>query len=174
MTAGCLGGTLGSPVVSVDVSPENVEPSTSTPLVETDASPTVRIVVGDDRSGDPRPHWLWLWNDGERRDLELTLTRTANTPFGESTARVVQRTETLAADAVLAVELWTPGEYDLALAGDGVAETISVPRSRFDCNDATTSVAIRADGVETQTVSTSMGCGGQLFRRGPRNRYPSR
>jgi len=35
-----------------------------------------------------------------------------------------------------------------------------VLESQFDCNDSATDVVVREDEIKTQTISTSMSCGG--------------
>ncbi|WP_440008043.1 hypothetical protein [Halomicrococcus sp. SG-WS-1] len=157
--AGCS-GSLRSTTVDTDTSPGRIERGLRPPNVKTQSPPNALVTVGRERSGDPRPHLLWFWNESsDRRRLALGLSRTSSSPLGSSTDRLLRRTYPLAPGGLLAVELRRPGRYKAVARIAGVKETTKVPRSRFDCNDSSTSVVVRADGtVETGGIRTSMKC----------------
>lgn len=116
------------------------------------------------RVGDPegvafpdnnRPHTVRVWNGADsQRSLGLTLRADGET--------VVDRTIQFPADGWVRLPLGEPAAYELAIAVEGeAAGTVSIDRTRFDCNGSWTSVAVNAEGaVDSTTGSTMMACPG--------------
>ena len=110
------------------------------------------LAVGD---GGASGETVWVWNEtGQRREMTVEL-------GGESDPNPwLSGTYGLDSGSGLALDLRTPRNYAIAVGVDGRTETVTVPESQFDCNDSATDVAVRPETIETQTISTTMGCGG--------------
>jgi len=121
--------------------------------------PVATVPVGD-REGVPfpdnnRPHGLRVVNDAaDARELRVVLDRD-----GE---RVLDRVFDVPAGRTVALTLNEPSEYEIAVgAGGRLFDTVTVPRSRFDCNGSTTEVTVAGDGeVASTTISTLVACPG--------------
>lgn len=145
--------------------------------VESEADEPFRAVSVGDRDGvafpeQNRPRTLRIWNATDvARSISVEVGRGEATAFDE-------RVE-FDPDAYLAVTLNEPDDYRVSVsvfgradstgstdsggAGSGGASAsgtaFPVPRSSFDCNDATTDVGITSDDrIEVTTIATTMAC----------------
>lgn len=149
-----------SAVPSVVGPPEVREESGQTPdrsvpatLVEfSEGSVGTTLVVGD---GEASGETVWVWNEtGQRRETTVEL-------GGESDPNPwFSGTYGLDSGSGLVFDLRTPRNYAISVGVDDRSKTVTVPKSRFDCNDSATDVVVRAKTIETQTISTTAGCGG--------------
>ena len=100
---------------------------------------------------DDRPHHVWVWNATEEtRTIEFALTTDGGTLFEQSTS--------FEPGTALAVVLREPRKYELSVTAGELEGTVTVERSRFDCNESATDVVVSANQVKTGTVSQSMAC----------------
>jgi hypothetical protein len=79
---------------------------------------------------------------------------------------LVSRTAVLAPYETVGFELAQAGGYRLAVTDEATKTTsnYTVSRDQFDCNDHSGTVRIDRRGrIETETVSTTMGCGSPPF-----------
>jgi len=125
--------------------------------LESDADPFVSYVVGDPaaRPYGVEPHYVVVENQaGESREITLTVRdQAADDPAVDATLSFPDA-------GICQVELAEPAAYDVTVTTGGETTTVSIAPSRFDCNESNTGVYVGADGaVETQTVSTMLGCG---------------
>jgi hypothetical protein len=79
------------------------------------------------------------------------LTTSETTPLEESVE--------LESRTVLVVELREPRAYEMVVRSRKLKTTVEVERSRIDCNQSATDVAVTKDGMETASVTTDMVCG---------------
>ncbi|MBX0286211.1 hypothetical protein [Haloarcula salinisoli] len=122
--------------------------------LEPDASPFVTYVVGNPvaRPTDIEPRYVVVENQA---DASQTMTvrvrdRTADRP-------AVEEELSFPAGGICQLELAEPARYEVTVTASGVETTVTI--SRFDCNDATTSIFVGPEGTaETQTISTMVGC----------------
>ena len=61
------------------------------------------------------------------------------------------------------MELRKSRKYGIGIAVGNRSKTVTVPRSQFDCNESATDVLVEEGETRSQTVQTSMGCGGGWF-----------
>ncbi|MFC4447559.1 hypothetical protein [Halorussus aquaticus] len=100
-------------------------------------------------------HQVWIWNaTGRSREVTLGI---GGAPDEEPWFR---ERYALDADANLAIDLRESRKYAIAVEVGDRQKIVEVRKSQFDCNDSATDVAIRDDEMESQTISTAMGCGG--------------
>ena len=120
-----------------------------------DANPFLALAVGSCECGsdldDTKPHGVWVWND---TDAALTV-RLELTADGTT---VLDDEYEFDPYANLALELRAPRNYELIVRAGNREETVEISRSRIDCNDSATDVAIRNDEIETQSITTDLAC----------------
>ena len=117
-------------------------------------STAATLAVG--RGGDHHPVWVWNVTD-RNRDVAVEI-------GGEADAKPWFRGNyALDADANLVVDLRDPWNYAITVEVGERSETVKIPESWFDCNASATDVAIRGDGIESRSISTTMKCGGGLL-----------
>lgn len=153
--SGCLSSVpfVGGPPAVREQSGEVPDRTVPATLVEfSEESVVTTLAVGD---GGTSGETVWIWNEtDQRRKIAVELR-------GRSDADPWFRgSYDLDSGAGLALDLRTPRNYAISVGVDGREKTVTVPESRFDCNDSATDVALRAETIETQTVSTTMDCGG--------------
>ncbi|WP_227356961.1 hypothetical protein [Haladaptatus salinisoli] len=159
--AGCV--ARSAPVTRREP-PDDFSSSAPTPLVESEATPFAVVTVGRERSADPQPRQLWVWNDGSARTIALELTRRSKSLLGGSAESLFTDGTRYAADAIFAIEPRVPATYVLAVEVEGERETsVRVPRSRFDCNRASTAVATVRVSTRLSERTATAGCPNELF-----------
>jgi hypothetical protein len=160
-SAGCV--SLPSEGSSNDLSAReiNAEQYREVPRAPIDALPDESVQpfagygIGEERLGsetDP-PHCVWVWNVADHaRELTVELSTTAETVF--------EHTASFEPTSCLAIVLFTPATYTVAVSGGNWRQTETIERRWFDCNASATDVAVLADGrIETGSVTQDMECG---------------
>lgn len=103
-------------------------------------------------------HQVWVWNaSGRSREVSLGI---GGEDDGEPWFRESYALDT---DANLVVDLRESRRYAITVQAGEQSETVEISESRFDCNASATDVAIRADGIESRSISTSMACDSGLL-----------
>lgn len=160
-TAGCLaGGSDGGSESTRTTSTRTTTATSTTTTTERPENAFETMQVGS-RDGvlDPennRAHAVRVTNAAdEPRTIGVQVRASGGNPLVESDSWE------LPAQAWTHVDLLTPAEYTVVVSLDGEeAGRVAVERSWFDCNASTTNVTVTADGdVESETISTTMGCG---------------
>ncbi|MFC4550166.1 MULTISPECIES: hypothetical protein [Halorussus] len=115
--------------------------------------PELAFAVGE-RPADTfahKTHVVAVWNDTEAAlSVALVLTTDGTT--------LLDRTVELDPGQPGLVELREPRAYELTIRAGDRAETVTVERSRLDCNNSATDVLVGPENVETSTITTSMAC----------------
>jgi hypothetical protein len=98
---------------------------------------------------------VWVRNDtGESRDVTVELADDTDADPWFSRRYDFER------GARLVAELRSPRRYAVTIRAGDRAETVAVPKSRFDCNASATDVVVRESEMETFGITTDEGCGG--------------
>lgn len=140
----------GPPDVTTSDTP-TIDPSVPAPYQGTKAEPTTVIQVGG--AGETFP--IQIWNDSPmNRTISVELLHNG------SHSSLVTQTETLPPNGTLRLEIRSPG-YLLKVTDEATQTTGTYPvtTAHFDCNSRFAEVRVHGNGnVDSQTVSTSMGC----------------
>lgn len=125
------------------------------PTVDSDTYEPFRAFVVGERPDSPgnlyeTPH-VWVWNLTDEATTMTVTVSTGGTELWETEAE-------FPAGAPLAVVFRDRGTYQLAVEAGDREEAVDVGRDRFRCNATGTDVLVRADGIETATVTTDMAC----------------
>ncbi len=123
------------------------------------SAPVETVAIGD-REGVPfpdnnRPHGVRVANDAAgARELRVVVARDGD--------QVLDRVFDVPGGDTVALTLNQPAGHEVAVgAGGRLLDTVTVPRSRFDCNGSTTEVTVDGDGeVTSTTISTLVACPG--------------
>ncbi|NEU55726.1 hypothetical protein [Halorussus sp. MSC15.2] len=151
--SGCLSSVplVGGPP---DVREESEPPDRGVPSAIHDLSANATVATLAVGRGSNH-HQVWVWNaTGRSREVSVEIGGASDEElwFRERYA--------LDADANLAIDLRESREYAITVGVGDRQKIVEVQKSQFDCNDSATDVAIRDDEIESQTISTAMGCGG--------------
>jgi hypothetical protein len=160
-SAGCVRDSSESPPSDPEVREVDADQYRNVPRAPMDALPDGSVQpfagygIGDERVGsdtDP-PHCVWVWNVADQtRELTVETSTTAETVF--------EHTTTFDPQSCLAIVLFAPATYTVAVSGGNWRETTPIERKWFDCNASATDVAVLADGrIETGGVTQQVGCG---------------
>ncbi|MFB6268126.1 MAG: hypothetical protein ABEI31_10735 [Halodesulfurarchaeum sp.] len=170
---GCLGGSGdGTPGRKTDTPTTTSPPrdhGTTTEHPPTTADPPdwnpgpqgpfETIPVGS-RDGVPFPennraHAVKIWNHADEG-------RTITVTIDEGGAVLLERSLRFPADGLLEIVLNEPGTYTLELGvGGSTVDSVSLDRSRFDCNASSTQVIVTESGsVHARTITTLLACPG--------------
>lgn len=148
--------TESEPPAVREVAPSDVERGVprARDLRRTEATdPELAFAVGE-RPADTfahKTHVVAVWNDTEAAlSVALALTTDGTT--------LLDRTAELDPGQPVLVELREPRAYELTIRAGDRAETVTVERSRLDCNNSATDVLVGPENVETSTITTSMAC----------------
>lgn len=150
-----LGGCLGTIAQSTDDDRE--EESTAEQGASSDATlsestadePLEQFAIGDaDAADESVPHLVYVWNAAD--DDQTMSVRVVHE--GET---VLERTESVPADAYLAIELHETGSYETAVTVGSASNETTITRSDADCDESRTIMAFRAQGIQT---TTTMSC----------------
>jgi hypothetical protein len=146
------------PPVTASERVESPEADWMVPL-DLGVDPTVDVgfVVGDPatRPADVEPHYVVVENavDRERTVAVTVADRAAAEPALDVAPSLPPR-------GLAQVELAAPATYEVTVAtAAGPEATVSIPASRFDCNDSATRASVGADGVDDRLVTTTLACG---------------
>lgn len=146
----------GPPPEVREVDPATVDRGVPrSPTIESERHDPFRAFVVGERPATPGSHFetphAWVWNlTGGRRVVELALT-TGKT-------ELLRNSFEFPAGAPLALAFRDRRAYELMVRAGGREKTVPVERDRFFCNDSATDVLLTDDGIEAETVSTSMYC----------------
>ncbi|MFC4550165.1 MULTISPECIES: hypothetical protein [Halorussus] len=155
--AGCASSVpfVGGPPAVRQESGDTVKRRLPIPFAEETPTPFAALVVG--KSGT-QTHQVWVWNrTGERREIKVGIGP------GGSQNPWFERSYDFEPESVLAMELRKSRKYGIGIAVGNRSKTVGVPRSQFDCNESATDVLVEEGKTRSQTVQTSMGCGGEWF-----------
>lgn len=147
---------IDPPVLEIDAGQYRAVPRALIDVLpEQQPTPFAGYGIGDERVGaetDP-PHCVWVWNVADStRELTLEVSTTADTVF--------EHTTSFEPETCLAIVLFTPAAYTVAVAGGNWRQTESIERARFDCNASATDIAVLGDGhIESGTVTQTAECG---------------
>ncbi|UPV75145.1 hypothetical protein M0R89_03525 [Halorussus limi] len=152
--SGCLSSVpfAGGPP---DVREESDPPDRGVPAAITDLSADATVATLAVGRGSDH-HQVWVWNATER-SREVTV----GIAGGADAEPWFSKRYALDAGANLAIDLRESGDYAITVGLGDREKIVEVPESRFDCNESATDVAIRADRIESASISTSEGCGGR-------------
>ncbi|WP_135823983.1 hypothetical protein [Halorussus ruber] len=150
--------TASPPPTAEEVSPAAVAERgvPVVPKIESTAATPFRAFSVGDREGvanpeDNLPHQVWVWNDTDaEREITLALSTGGTTVLDETVA--------FRARAALGIELAEPRPYELTVSEGDREKVVEIPRSRFDCNDSVTDVAVQREEIAEFTITTEMAC----------------
>lgn len=165
--AGCLSSSRDSRTTS-ETTPgrssnvREVDPATvsdrgvpRSPNVGSDTNDPFRTFVVGERPEDPDDHYetphVWVWNlTGRTATFELAL--------AVGNAELLDLEPEFPAGEPLAVVFRDPRTYEIEIRADDRARTVEIGPNRFRCNASGTDVLVKNEGIEAETISTSMAC----------------
>lgn len=142
----------GPPSVS-KADTQSLNPALSDPYQEAKKPSDTIIQVGSGESGLP----IRVWNDNSgNRTVLIKLYHNA------SDSVLINRTETLAPNGALRLEILSADRYYLTITerSSGMTGTYAVTLDRFDCNEHLATVRINETDIDSKTMQTGQGCGG--------------
>lgn len=146
-----IGAFGGPPDVTTTADPA-VDSATANSSQAQDVPPSLAVQVGSGHN----EYLIQVGNDSpSNRTVSLTLTHE------ESDSSLLDRTETLAPNGTVRIELRAPADYLLEVTDDstGTTGTHRVTPDEFDCNYRFATIRVDRNGtVDSRVIATVMGC----------------